>query len=76
MGDISYQTLFAISESPLKFGLVYAGTDDGRAHVTMNDGTSWQEITKGLAMDRWVSRIAASAFDLGTVYLSHCMRIS
>jgi len=70
IGDIPYQTLFAISESALKFGLIYAGTDDGRAHVTMNGGTSWKEITKGLASDRWVSRIAASAYDLETVYLS------
>ena len=30
MGDIPYHTLFAISESPLKFGLIYAGTDDGK----------------------------------------------
>jgi hypothetical protein len=35
-GDIPYQTLFALVESPLRFGLLYAGTDDGRLHVTQN----------------------------------------
>ena len=70
MGDIPYQTIFAVSESPFKFGVVYAGTDDGRAHVTRDGGLTWKEITKGLAKDRWVSRIAASAFDEGAVYLS------
>lgn len=70
MGDIPYQTIFAISESPVKFGLVYAGTDDGRAHVTRDGGETWTEITEGLAEDRWISRIAASAFDEGTVYLA------
>ncbi|MCK4761629.1 MAG: hypothetical protein KAW12_05470 [Candidatus Aminicenantes bacterium] len=70
MGDIPFQTIFAISESPLQFGLIYAGTDDGRVHVTKNGGENWQEITKGLPYRKWVSRLAASAFDLGTVYMS------
>ncbi len=70
MGDIPYQTIFTISESPLKYGVVYAGTDDGRAHVTKDGGKTWNEITAGLVKDRWISRMEASKFDLGTVYLT------
>ncbi|UCH92661.1 MAG: hypothetical protein JSV88_20520, partial [Candidatus Aminicenantes bacterium] len=70
IGDIQYQTIFAISESPLKFGLIYVGTDDGRVHVTKDSGITWTEITGGLPQQKWVSRLAASAFDLGTVYMS------
>jgi photosystem II stability/assembly factor-like uncharacterized protein len=70
MGDIPYQTLFSISESPLKFGLIYAGTDDGKVHITKDGGQNWQEITNGLPYRKWVSRIVASAFDLGTVYMT------
>lgn len=70
IGDIQYQTIFAISESPLTFGLIYVGTDDGRVHVTHNSGKKWTEITKGLPEGKWVSRIAASAFAEGTVYMS------
>ena len=70
LGDIQYQTLFTISESPLKFGLIYAGSDDGRAHVTRDGGRNWQEITFGLEPYRWISRVVASAFDEGTVYLT------
>lgn len=70
IGDIQYQTLFAISESPLKFGLIYVGTDDGRVHVTRDSGLTWKEITNGLSPGRWISRIAASAFDEATVYVS------
>jgi len=70
MGDIPHQVLFAISESPIQFGLIYAGTDDGRAHMTKDGGKTWKEVTKGLVKNRWVSRIAASAFEKGTVYLS------
>ncbi len=69
-GDIQYQTLFTISESPLKFGLIYAGTDDGRVHVTKDSGLTWTEMTKGLPYGKWVSRIEASAYDLGTVYMT------
>jgi photosystem II stability/assembly factor-like uncharacterized protein len=69
-GDIPYQTLFAISESPIKYGLVYAGTDDGRLWVTKDGGKAWQEITAGLAPGKWMSRVVASAYKLGTVYLT------
>jgi len=69
-GDIRYQTLFALSESPLKHGLVYAGTDDGRLWVTKDGGKAWAEITAGLAPGKWMSRVVASAYDLGTVYLT------
>ncbi|MCK7477241.1 MAG: hypothetical protein M0C28_06885 [Candidatus Moduliflexus flocculans] len=48
-GDIRYQTLFTISESPIKSGLLYAGTDDGRLWMTKDGGKAWTEITAGLA---------------------------
>ena len=70
LGDIPFQTLFTISESPLKHGLLYAGTDDGRAHVSRDNGRSWQEITPLLPERRWVSRLAASRHKLGTIYMT------
>jgi photosystem II stability/assembly factor-like uncharacterized protein len=69
-GDIPYQTVFALSESPMRFGLLYAGTDDGRLHVTKDGGKTWAEITKGLQPKRWVSKAVASAFDEGTLYVA------
>ena len=70
MGDIPYHTVFSISESPLRFGLIYAGTDDGKVHLTKDGGKTWQEIMTGLPYQKWISRIVASAFDLGTVYMT------
>jgi photosystem II stability/assembly factor-like uncharacterized protein len=70
LGDIQYQTLFTISESPLKYGLIYAGTDDGRIHRTKNGGKTWVEITNGLIKNKWISRVVASKYNLGTVYLT------
>ena len=69
-GDISYQTITALSESPLKPGLVYAGTDDGLLHVTRNGGDSWTGILDGLPKGRWISRIVASQYAMGRVYVT------
>ncbi len=70
MGDIPYQTIFTMDESHHKFGVLYAGTDDGRLHRTDNSGGSWQEITKGLAANRWISRVETSRFTDSVVYVA------
>lgn len=70
MGDIPYHTIFSLSESPLKFGLIYVGTDDGKVHVTKDGGKTWQEIMAGLPYQKWVTELTASAHDLGTVYIT------
>jgi len=70
LGDIPYQTIFSISESPQNSSLIYCGTDDGKVHVTKDGGKTWKEIMKGLPYRKWVSRIAASRYDQGTVYMT------
>jgi hypothetical protein len=70
MGDIPYHTITAIAESPLRAGLIYAGTDDGKVHVTKDGGKTWTEIMAGLPYQKWVTRIVASAYELGTVYMT------
>jgi photosystem II stability/assembly factor-like uncharacterized protein len=69
-GDIPYHVIFAISESPLKYGLVYAGTDDGRVWVTKDGGKAWTEIVAGLPDQKWVSRLVASQHAMATVYMT------
>jgi photosystem II stability/assembly factor-like uncharacterized protein len=68
--EIPYQTIVALAESPRKQGLLYAGTDDGRLHVTMNDGKHWSEITAGLRGRKWISRVVPSQHVDGTVYVT------
>lgn len=45
-GNVPYGTLVTISESPLRFGLIYAGTDDGNIHVTKDGGYSWERLNQ------------------------------
>jgi photosystem II stability/assembly factor-like uncharacterized protein len=67
--EIPYQTVVALAESPRKPGLLYAGTDDGRLHVTSDDGKSWTEIPAGRAR-KWISRVVPSRHADGTVYVT------
>ena len=68
-GNVPFGTITDISESPLKKGLLYAGTDDGQLHVTQDDGVTWTKINNGLP-NRWVSRVVASKYDEATVFVS------
>ncbi len=69
-GDVPFGTLSCLHESPLRFGLLYAGSDDGLLYRSHDGGYSWQNIAKGLPHNRWVSRVQASAHQEGRVYVS------
>jgi photosystem II stability/assembly factor-like uncharacterized protein len=73
-GDINYQTISVFDESVLKFGLIYAGTDDGRLWRTKDGGKNWKEIRTGAIPEKFVSRIVASAYNIGTVYMTQTGR--
>lgn len=69
-GDVPFGTLATIDESPLRFGVLYTGSDDGYVHVTRDGGTSWQRISDDLPQDLWVSRVEASHHAEGRVYVT------
>lgn len=69
-GDVPYGTCTTMSESPLQFGLLYVGTDDGRVWRTDDGGTTWKEISRGLIPFKWVSRVVASPHNVDTVYVA------
>ena len=73
-GDISYQTISAMDESPFRAGLLYAGTDDGRLWRTKDGGETWTDIREDPLPVRWVSRVVASQHDFGTVYMTQTGR--
>ncbi len=69
-GDVPYGTLTTIDESPLRFGLLYAGSDDGLIHVSKDGGYTWERISDALPENLWVSRVEASSHALGRVYVT------
>lgn len=69
-GDVSYSTMTSISESPLNFNVIWAGTDDGNIQLTCNGGESWTLVSENLPENRWVSQVHASNHDAGTAYAS------
>jgi photosystem II stability/assembly factor-like uncharacterized protein len=67
IGDIQYQTIYSIAESPFEFGTLYVGTDDGRVWSTDSSG-GWSEITGELPQGKFISEIVASRWDPDTLY--------
>ncbi len=59
----------AIAESPLKPGLLYAGTENGAFWISQNDGVQWTEISQGLP-DRYIRSICPSRFKTSRVYVA------
>ncbi|TDH26595.1 glycosyl hydrolase [Segetibacter sp. 3557_3] len=69
-GDVPYGTLTTIHESPLKFGLIYVGSDDGNIHVSKDGGYTFTKISTNLPQKLWVTQVTASGFKEGRVYAS------
>ncbi len=66
-----YDTIFALAESKLERGVIWAGTDDGLVHVTRDDGKSWQNVTpKGMPEWIQVNAIDLSAHEKGAAYVA------
>ncbi len=69
-GNVPLSTISSFAESGLKFGLLYAGTDDGNLWVSKNAGGSWENITAGLPVNKWISSVFASPHNEATVFVS------
>jgi hypothetical protein len=70
-GAETHCTIVTISESPIIPGLIWAGTDDGNVHVTVDDGATWTNVRPNIPdvpEGLWVSRVEASHFDDGVCY--------
>ncbi|MBI3449168.1 MAG: glycosyl hydrolase [Acidobacteria bacterium] len=66
----THGTVVSLAESTLQKGWLWAGTDDGRVHVTEDDGKQWTEVTPAAVGGLYVSRIAPSRHDARTAYLA------
>ncbi len=66
-----YNTIFAFEESPARKGELWAGTDDGRLHVSRNAGGSWDEVTPaGIPAGATINSIDISAHDPDRIHIA------
>jgi len=66
-----YDTVFALAESPLKKGMLWAGTDDGLVHLTTDDGQNWTNVTpKQLPEWSMISIIEPSPHNAGSAFIA------
>ena len=73
-GAETYGTIVSLAESPLRRGLLYAGTDDGNVWLSPDDGRTWTDLTpkfRGLVHDTsYVSRIEPSPHEANRFYVT------
>jgi hypothetical protein len=72
-GAETHGTITTVAESPVRPGVLWAGTDDGNVWLSKNDGGTWTDITThfpGLPRKTWVNRVEPSHFDTATVYVA------
>ncbi|MFO7894790.1 MAG: hypothetical protein R6U63_13730 [Longimicrobiales bacterium] len=66
-----YNTVFALAESPITAGEIWAGSDDGLVHISRDDGATWTEITpRDMPEGGTVNVIEPSSHRPGRAYMA------
>jgi hypothetical protein len=70
-GAETYDTILAFEESPVRRGVLWAGSDDGLVHVSVDDGRTWADVTPA-EMPEWgsVNTIDPSVHDAGRALIA------
>jgi photosystem II stability/assembly factor-like uncharacterized protein len=69
-----YGTIVTIGESPVRPGVIWAGTDDGNVQVTQDGGRTWTNVAPNIkelpSQEFYVSRVRPSKFDPATAFVT------
>jgi photosystem II stability/assembly factor-like uncharacterized protein len=66
-----YATIFAFAESRVEAGILWAGSDDGLVHLSLDGGTAWHNVTPSLLPERsLISIIEPSPHDAKCAYVA------
>lgn len=71
-----YATIFALMESPIQAGTIWAGSDDGLVQLSRDGGKNWSNVTPPASlMPEWIqiNSLEASAHDPATAYVAGTM---
>jgi hypothetical protein len=67
----TYDTIFAVAESPRNKDLIWVGSDDGLVHITQDGGAHWSNVTpKGMPDFATVQMIEPDPDKPGTAYVA------
>ena len=72
-GAETHCSITGISISPISEDVIWIGTDDGNVQVTMDGGKTWENVRDNIPEvpdSIWVSRVEASKFKNGRVYVT------
>jgi hypothetical protein len=70
-GQETFSTIHRMAESPHEEGVIWAGADDGRVHLTRDGAATWEEVTPtGLPEFAAIYEIEPSPHDPATAYLA------
>jgi photosystem II stability/assembly factor-like uncharacterized protein len=70
-GVETYCTIFAFEESPIEPGVLWAGSDDGRVHVSRENGKNWIDVTpKNMPKEGTVNMFDISQQQPGRVFMA------
>jgi photosystem II stability/assembly factor-like uncharacterized protein/HPt (histidine-containing phosphotransfer) domain-containing protein len=70
-GAENFTTLISLAPSPVERGVIWAGSDDGRLHVTRDGGKAWTSVEKnvrGVPANTWIPHVHPSSHDAGTAF--------
>ncbi len=63
--------IYAVSPSYVDGNVIWAGTDDGLVHITIDEGKHWENVTpKGITSWSKIAQIDAGRFDAKTAYVA------
>jgi photosystem II stability/assembly factor-like uncharacterized protein len=66
-----YSTIFTATESPIKRGVLWAGSDDGWVHVSQDNGMTWTNVTpKDLPEWIQINSMEGHPFEAGGLYFA------
>ncbi|HMD80463.1 MAG TPA: hypothetical protein VKE92_04085, partial [Anaerolineales bacterium] len=71
-GAENFTTIIAIAISPKDRNTIWAGTDDGRLHVTHDGGQNWNSVeknVKGVPANTWIPHIEPSKHDANSAFV-------
>jgi photosystem II stability/assembly factor-like uncharacterized protein len=71
-GAENHCTILTIAPSPVKQGVMWAGTDDGRVQVTQDGGATWTSVEdriEGLPKNTWCPHIEVSKHKAGSAFV-------